>query len=164
MEKVVDLVRNTVQYLRQVESAPLLHANGLEGDYRLLAELNDTVLAGHPTRLGVQFITWQRTYDGMGLWQGHYYHQDYKAAKEDFAIRADLVSREQLFSPEQLTEVYRCIHETLESEYPITQERTELLKRLKGQIERSVPDLQQRVERSNQQEIEADEIMQSPTM
>ena len=164
LERVIDISRSSVQYLRLLDSAPLLTADGLDGDYRLLAEFNDTVLAGHPTRLGVQFITWQRTYDGTGLWQGHYYHQDYKAAKEDFAIRAGLVSREKLFSPEQLTEVYRCIHETLESEYPITQERTELLKRLKGQIERSVPDLQQRVERSNQQEIEADEIMQSPTM
>ena len=72
------------------------------------------------------------------------------------------------YFPEDIAAVIYCDHyiayETLESEYPITQERTELLKRLKGQIERSVPDLQQRVERSNQQEIEADEIMQSPTM
>lgn len=32
-----------------------------------------------------------------------------------------------LFAPEQLTEVYRGIHKTLKSEYPITNERQKCL-------------------------------------
>ncbi len=44
---------------KQMEAAPKLTASGLTGDYRLLADFNDVVLAGHPTQYGVQFITWE---------------------------------------------------------------------------------------------------------
>ena len=50
--------------------------------------------------------------------------------------------------------IYRCIHETLESGYPITEERRKLLETTAGQIERTVPDLAERVELSNQKELE----------
>ena len=41
-----------------LEQAPPLRAQSLTGDYRLLADFNRAVLAAHPTRLGVQFVTW----------------------------------------------------------------------------------------------------------
>lgn len=53
-----------------------------------------------------------------------------------------------------MTEIYRCIHETLESGYPITEERQKLLESVAEQIERTVLDLAQRVEQSNQKELE----------
>ena len=53
-----------------------------------------------------------------------------------------------------MTEIYRCIHETLDSEYPITEERRKLLESVAEQIERTVPDLEARVEQSNQNELE----------
>ncbi len=39
-----------------MESSPPLRAKGLDGDYRVLADFNDTVLAGHPTGQGVEFV------------------------------------------------------------------------------------------------------------
>lgn len=81
-----------------MNAAPFLTASGLEGDFRLLAEFNGTVLAGHPTRHGVQFVTWQRDHDGSGLCYGHYFSpQDYAAAKQDFDVRSGLVRRGALF-------------------------------------------------------------------
>lgn len=59
------------------------------------------------------------------------------------------------FTDEQLAEVYRCIHETLESGYPITAERKALLKDVCAQIQRGVPDLTNRVMRSNEKELAA---------
>lgn len=53
-----------------------------------------------------------------------------------------------------MTEIYRCIHETLDSEYPITEERRKLLESVAEQIECTVPDLAQRVEQSNQKELD----------
>ena len=53
-----------------------------------------------------------------------------------------------------MTEVYRSIHETLDSGYPITDERQKCLESVAEQIERSVPDLAARVEQSNQKELE----------
>jgi len=78
----------------------------------------------------------------------------YIAAKQDFAVRSGLVRDGALFAPEQLTEIYRSIHETLDSEYPITEERRKLLESAAGQIERTIPDLAERVELSNQKELE----------
>ena len=129
-------------------------ATGLEGDYRLLADFGGAVLAGHPTTHGTEFITWEWDYPHTGMWQGHYYGGNYAGAKQDFCIRAGLIKQDQLFSPEQLTEVYRAIHETLDGAYPITAERIKLLESAAEQIEHTVSDLEQRVDQSNQRELE----------
>ena len=78
LEDALDQVRNiaveTQAYMRQMAAAPPLLAEGLSGDYRLLAEFNHIVLAGHEREgsYGVEFITWERIRDGTALWQGHY--------------------------------------------------------------------------------------------
>ena len=59
-----------------------------------------------------------------------------------------------VLSPEQMTEVYRCIHETLESDYPITDNRRKILESAASQIEQSVYDLKDRVNQSNLGEME----------
>ena len=91
---------------------------------------------------------------------GNYYPQNYEGAKQDFATRSGLVDKHRLLSDEQLTEVYRCIHETLDSGYPITTQREKLLRDTAEQIEWAVPDLEEQVSLSNRQELE----MQSPGM
>ena len=123
LDKVADTARTTAEYMRQLETAPLLTANGLVGNYRLLAEFSNVVLTGHPTSYGVQFVTWDRVQNRTDLHQGDYYGpgsgmDSYTAAKRDFVTRSGLVSRSALFTPEQLAEIYRSIHETLENAYP----------------------------------------------
>lgn len=159
LDRVTAITKSTAEYMNQMETASQLTASGLTGDYRLLADFNNVVLAGHPTRYGVQFVTWERVRERTALHQGHYYGPDigvdgYTSAKRDFAARSGLVPRGSLFTPEQLTEVYRCIHETLESESPITDERQKCLESTAEQIERCVPDLDERVELSCQKEVE----------
>lgn len=132
LDKVADTARTTAEYMRQLETAPLLTANGLVGNYRLLAEFSNVVLTGHPTSYGVQFVTWERVQNRTALHQGDYYGpgsgmDSYTAAKRDFVTRSGLVSRSALFTPEQLAEIYRSIHETLENAYPITDDRRKLL-------------------------------------
>ena len=166
LDRVTDVAKITAEYMRQIEAAPQLRASSLSGDYRLLAEFNDTVLAGHPSKYGVQFITWEWMRDHTALYQGNYYGPEsgtdsYTAAKRNFAARSGLVPRSALFTPEQLAEVYRCIHETLESGYPITEERQKCLESAVEQIERCVPDLDARVMESNQKEMEL-ATMESP--
>ena len=70
---MTDIAKITAEYMRLLEAAPHLTASGLTGDYRLLAEFNDVVLAGHPTQYGVQFITWERVQNRTALYQGDYY-------------------------------------------------------------------------------------------
>ncbi len=137
-------------------------ADCLEGDYRLLSEFNGTVLAGYPTEYGVQFVIWERTYSQTALWQGHYFGpchsaEDYTAAKKDFAVRSGLIPACALFVPDQLTEIYRSIDETLES-ICISHERQKLLESAEQQIRLAVPDLHKRCETSMQMEEEYDTL------
>ena len=160
LDRVTTIVKTTAEYMGQMETAPQLTVGRLKGDFRLLADFNDTVLAGHPTKYGMQFITWDRTNNRTSLNQGNYYGpyvgiDSYTAAKQDFATRSGLIPRSALFTPEQLTEVYRSIHETLDSEHPITEDRQKCLQSVAEQIERSVPDLEERVSLSNQKELDA---------
>lgn len=141
-----------VEYERLMEQAPRIKASGLEGDYRALAEFNDIVLAGHQTKYGMEFVTWEWVQNHTALWQGHY-TDSYDAAKRDFVTRSGLLPPEQLFSDYQLAEVYRCVHETLESDYSITPEREKLLNGIVEQIEIAVPSLDELVQRSNEQEV-----------
>ena len=90
---------------------------------------------------------------------GNYYGpsggtDSYTAAKRDFATRSGLIPRSAIFAPEQLTEIYRCIHETLDSGCPITEERQKCLESAVEQIEAAVPDLNERVILSNDKELE----------
>jgi len=159
LDRVIDIAKATAEYMDQMKTAPLLTASGLTGDYRLLADFNNTVLAGHPTEYGVQFFTWEWVQNRTALHQGNYYGpgvgvDDYISAKRDFAARSGLVPRGALFTLEQLTEVYRSIHETLDSGYPITVEREKRPKDVAKQIECSVPNLEERVNLSNQKKLE----------
>ncbi|MEY8575385.1 hypothetical protein AALD01_13520 [Oscillospiraceae bacterium 21-37] len=141
------------EYQELMEQAPQISASGLEGDYRTLAEFNNVVLAGHQTRFGIEFVTWEWVQNHTTLWQGHYYGDDYDAAKQDFTTRSGLLPQERIFSDQQLTELYRCIHETLESGYPITLEREKLLTESAEQIEAAVPHLEELVQKSNEAEL-----------
>lgn len=152
LDRVRDVAQTTREYMTQLEQAPPLSASGLasEAEYGLLSEFNNIVLAGKVTRYGAQFVTWEWVRERTGLWQGHYYGPDggvnaYASAKRDFAVRSGLLPANALFTQEQLTEVYRSIHETLEGDIPLTDERRKALESAAGQIEDGVPDLEERV-------------------
>ena len=121
----------------------------------------DEVLAGQELEQGwgYKFVTWARSPDRSAVAHGHYYDggDTYEAAKLDFACRSGLVDEHRQFTDEQLAELYRCIVETLDSGYPITQEREKTLRSAMEQIESSVDDLEERVSLSNQRELEAAE-------
>jgi len=99
------------------------------------------------TQYGAQFITWEWVRDKTSLWQSH-------NAKRDFSARSGLLPSSALFTPEQLTEIYRCIHETLENTAPIPDDRRKLLESAAVQIEDFVSDLDERVNLSCQKEQE----------
>ena len=106
LQAVIDTAKMTSEYMAILETAPRLKASGLDGDYRILADFGDAVLAGHPTERGVQFVTWDWDYDREGVHHGHYFQENYDAAKRDFIVRGGLVQKDALFEPEQLAEIY----------------------------------------------------------
>ena len=109
LQSVIDTAKMTSEYMAILETATLLKAGGLTGDYRVLADFGSAVLAGHPTERGVQFVTWEWDFDRKGVHHGHYFQDDYEAAKRDFTVRSGLVQKDALFEPEQLAEIYRAL-------------------------------------------------------
>ena len=131
--------------MRLMDTAPILQVDGLDENYQLLADFSGVVLAGHATQYGVQFVTWDWDYEKTGVTQGHYMSNNYTAAKQDFAVRSGLIRREQLFSPEQLTELSRCVQAVLDDQNELTCDQEALLRETQEQIETLVPNLEQRM-------------------
>ena len=152
--KAFQIVCSTAEYMRQMQHALPLKVSGLEDNYKVLADFNGTVLAAKHGKFGVQFVTWDWDYDRKGVSHGHYFTGNYEGAKQDFAVRSSLVKETHLFTDEQLAEVYRCIHETLDSEYLVSVKRQEALRKLSEQIERGVSNLEELVHESNKQELD----------
>ena len=144
LEDAFDLVRetvgNTLAYMRQMETAPRLLAEGLTGDYRRLAEHNGTLLAGHQTQYGVEFVTWNRLQDGT-LWQGHYFNagEGIDAAKRDFTARSGLVPAALLFTREQLSVIFDAAQNMTTLNLVSNPEQSRLLEGIMKQIEEAVP-------------------------
>lgn len=153
-DRAYQIVCSTAEYMRQMEHAPSLKASDLQDTYKVLADFNGTVLAAKHGKFGVQFVTWDWDYDRKGVSHGHYFTGNYEGAKQDFAVRSGLVKETHLLTNEQLSEVYRCIHETLNSEYSLSDKRHEALLKLSEQIERGVSNLEELVYESNKQELD----------
>ena len=134
LQSVIDTAKITSEYMAILETAPRLRASGLTGDYHVLADFGDAVLAGHPTERGVQFVTWEWDYDREGVHQGHYFQDDYDAAKRDFTVRSGLVPKDALFEPEQLAEIYRALRFVREQDESLSFGRDRELAELMEQV------------------------------
>ena len=134
LQAVIDTAKMTSEYMAILEYAPQLKATDLTGDYRILADFGDAVLAGHPTERGVQFVTWEWDFDRKGVHHGHYFQGDYEAAKRDFTVRSGLVPKGALFKPEQLAEIYRALRFVREQDESLSFGRDRELAELMEQV------------------------------
>ena len=143
LQSVIDTAKTTSEYMAILETAPRLKASGLDGDYRIFADFGNAVLAGHPTERGVQFVTWEWDFDREGVHHGHYFQDDYEAAKRDFTVRSGLVQKDALFEPEQLAEIYRALAFVREQDETLScgrdQELAELMEQVGGLLPPNVP-------------------------
>lgn len=149
-----ELVGTVREYVEAVQNAPLLHASGLHEDFHLLADFGGAVLAGRerPGGAGYQFVTWTWDYDRTGVSHGHYYDGNFQSAKQDFAVRSGLISRAQLFTPEELTELYRATDHFLEEGPELDSGQLKAIQEARTKIEYTVSDLQSRLEQTQNQE------------
>ena len=151
--KAMDLASTVWEYLEAMEAAPLLKASGLNEDFRLLADFGGAVLVGRERENGQggQFVTWIWDYELQGVGHGHYYENNFQGAKQDFAIRSGLISRAQLFTPEQLTELYRATDFLLEEGPKLEEKQLKAVQEARTKIEYTVPNLQTRLEQTQEQ-------------
>ena len=152
--KVAQTADEVYAYVEAVQTAPLLHASGLSEKFHLLADFGGAVLAGRELEngWGYQFVTWIWDHDRTGVSLGHYYEEDFQGAKQDFAVRSGLISKAQLFSPEELTQLYRATDYLLDEGPEPEDGQLKALQTSRTKIEYTVPDLAERLEQSQGQE------------
>ena len=152
--KVAQTADEVYAYVEAVQTAPLLHASGLSEKFHLLADFGGAVLAGRELEngRGYQFVTWIWDYNRTGVSYGHYYDEDFCGAKQDFAVRSGLISKAQLFSPEELTQLYRATDYLLDEGPEPEDGQLKALQTSRTKIEYTVPDLAERLEQSQGQE------------
>ena len=138
--RVEYIAAKTLEYMTAMEAAPRLKASGLDGDYRILADFGDAVLAGHPSERGVQFVTWEWDWDREGVHHGHYFQNGYEEAKHDFVRCSGLLPREALFEPEQLDEIHRALAFVCEQDEGLSIGRKKEIKAIMEQLKCLLPE------------------------
>ena len=127
------------EYMRIFERAPALKAAGLDEDYKVLADFGDAVLAGRSCKTGAKFVTWEWDFDRQSVHAGHYFMENYEAAKQDFAARAGLVNEQRLFSDEQLAVIRNTCEFALEADATLSYAEDKQLHSVQEQIELLLP-------------------------
>ena len=140
LRSVIDTAKMTSEYMAILETALRLKVGGLTGDYRILADFGDAVLAGHPSERGVQFVTWEWDWDRKGVHHGHYFQNGYEEAKHDFVRRSGLLPKEALFEPEQLAEMHRALTFVCEQDEDLSIGREKEIKTIMEQIKCLLPE------------------------
>lgn len=108
------------EYMQIFARAHALKANGADGSYKILADFGEAVLAGRLEETGAKFATWQWEFDRNSVRVGHYFMEDYKSAKRDFAARSKLVESQRILSDAELAAVRNACEFMLKTDKALT--------------------------------------------
>ena len=150
--RVGQLADEVYGYVEAVEHAPLLCASGLQEEFHLLADFGGAVLAGRErgNNQGYQFVTWHWDYGRTRVSHGHYFEENFQGAKKDFAVRSGLISNAQLFTPEELTELYHATNYLLRNGPGLDDKQLEAIRKARTRIEYLVSDPQDMSEQTQE--------------
>ena len=143
LRTVIQTADHIKEYMRIFERAPALKAVGLDDTYKVLADFGDAVLAGQLGKKGARFVTWEWDFDRQGVHAGHYFMENYEAAKLDFAARAGLINEQRLFSDEQIAVIKNACEFALEDDATLSYAEEKQLQSVQEQIERLLPQQEQ---------------------
>ena len=152
LRTVIQTAGHVKEYMRIFERAPTLKVVGLDDTYKVLADFGDAVLAGRSCKTGAKFVTWEWDFDRQGVHAGHYFMENYEAAKQDFAVRAGLVESQRLFSDEQLAVIRNACAFALEADATLSYAEEKQLQSVQEQIERLLPQQEQEQEQHSEME------------
>ena len=139
LRTVIQAAGQVKEYMRIFERAPALKAVGLQDTFKVLADFGDAVLAGRSCKTGARFVTWEWDFDRQGVHAGHYFMENYEAAKQDFAVRAGLVESQRLFSDEQIAVIKNACEFALEDDATLSYAEEKQLRSVQKQIEALLP-------------------------
>ena len=143
LRTVMQTATQAKEYMRILERAPALKVVGQDDTYKVLADFGDAVLAGQLGEKGARFVTWEWDFDRQGVHAGHYFMENYEAAKKDFAVRAGLIDEQRLFSDEQLAVIKNACEFALEDNATLSYAEGKQLHSVQEQIEMLLPQQEQ---------------------
>ena len=143
LRTVIQTAGHVKEYMRVFERAPVLKAVGLDDTHKVLADFGDAVLAGQLGKKGARFVTWEWDFDRQGVHTGHYFMENYEAAKQDFAVRAGLVNEQRLFSDEQIAVIKNACEFALEDDATLSYAEEKQLHNVQEQIGQLLPEPEQ---------------------
>ena len=139
LRTVTQVAAQVKEYMQIFDRAPTLKVVGLDDTYKVLADFGDAVLAGRSCKTGAKFVTWEWDFDRQSVHAGHYFIENYEAAKQDFAVRAGLVESQRLFSDEQLAVIRNACAFALEDDATLSYAEEKQLQSVQEQIELLLP-------------------------
>ena len=143
-EKIADIqdeVLTVREYIGRYERAPQMKAEGVT-EYKQLASFGDTVLAAtYSENNGFMFVTWRQSNDGSSVCWGDY-TTNYECAKETFAMRSGLVSKDRLFSENESADLCRCVDFAKGNCETLTYEQEQQLDNLREKLTDGYPSLE----------------------
>ena len=143
LRTVTQVAAQVKEYMQIFDRAPALKAVGLDDTYKVLADFGDAVLAGQLGKKGARFVTWEWDFDRQGVHTGHYFMENYEAAKQDFAVRAGLVNEQRLFSDEQIAVIKNACEFALEDDATLSYAEEKQLHNVQEQIGQLLPEPEQ---------------------
>ena len=143
LRTVTQVAAQVKEYMQIFDRAPTLKVVGLDDTYKVLADFGDAVLAGRSCKTGAKFVTWEWDFDRQSVHAGHYFMENYEAAKQDFAVRAGLVESQRLFSDEQLAVIRNACAFALEDDATLSYAEEKQLQSVQEQIELLLPQEEQ---------------------
>ena len=139
LRTVTQTAAQVKEYMQIFDRAPALKVVGLDDTYKVLADFGDAVLAEQFGKTGARFVTWEWDFDRKGVHAGHYFMENYEAAKLDFAARAGLINEQRLFSDEQLAAIRNSCEFALEDDATLSYAEEKQLRSVQEQIELLLP-------------------------
>ena len=158
LRTVIQTAGHVKEYMCVFERAPALKAVGLEDTFKVLADFGDAVLAGRSCKTGAKFVTWEWDFDRKGVHAGHYFMENYEAAKLDFAARAGLINEQRLFSDKELGVIRNACEFALADDATLTYGDETRLRSIQEQIEILLPRNQEQ-EQEQEQRSEMEQTM-----
>ena len=160
LQSVMHMAKQVKEYRQILELAPSICVHGPDDRRKVFADFGDVVLVGSAGRKIVDFATWEWDYGRSAVYAGHFFSDNYEAAKQDFAVRAGFVNGQRLFSDQQLGVIRNACEFALEGDATLSFEEEKLLRSVQEQIEDLFPiqqEPEQELEREQEPELEREQ-------
>ncbi len=148
IQEIIQELRQDVYYIKEytaiVEKSPFVNSTSGNSDFKLLTDFGGIILAGKESEgIGYQFATWEKDASGNGYTYGHYFGNAYSAAKEDFALRSNLINCEKVFSEQEMALLHKCMKSAMEDETALSFTEEKIAEELCEQIENLCPTIKE---------------------